>query len=639
MILLLTLATLLVANDTNTWQLNGLSVDSQSDGVKLRVESLIWPDSQPIKTIDYWCQGDLSIYPVHQCKNAQVSFNYGGQSYAATFDSAFDFRRSDWKLALSTTDEQLAVAFTSDSSIGQIELKQLNIQSITTQFMSIADIPTLPTGVFNGGLLFDLDQWLLWSSEAILFSGISYEYSDDVIVAELAGELKFNFDIREQRLSYTLSLNAGEMLLNEVYVDFSSYPVTINGEVISQQSGWYLVTTELINKQSLTLSAQVNVNESLEWRAPTVTALVTDSHHFNQQILGGVLGIYGFGNSGMSGQFEVIVATNEQPFDQWSVEFNDFYFLNERRKIAAEALHGRIDWHQNQANSDSNLNWQSLELAGLPIAAADIDFNLSQDQFVLLGAQQFPVFDGSIELQELKLGALFSESIEMNLNASILPISLKLITEKMGWPVMSGSISGDIPGMVKQGSVIEFLGALNLKVFAGDMLIENLSLERLFGVAPVIAADVKFDGFDLSLLTETFGFGLITGKLSGMINDLRITNWKTDRLDAEVYTVKTKGVKQIISQRAIDNISSLGGIKGAISKTFLRFFDDFRYKKIKLSCKLNNSVCEIGGLKNQNNQFVIVEGGGIPKINIVGFVRAINWEEFVSRLLNANYDN
>ncbi len=143
----------------------------------------------------------------------------------------------------------------------------------------------------------------------------------------------------------------------------------------------------------------------------------------------------------------------------------------------------------------------------------------------------------------------------------------------------------------------------------------------------------------MSLLTETFGFGLITGKLSGVINDLRITNWKTDRLDAEVYTVKTKGIKQIISQRAIENISSLGGIKGAISKTFLRFFDDFRYKKIKLSCKLNNSVCEIGGLKNQNNQFVIVEGGGIPKINIVGFVRAINWEEFVSRLLNANYDN
>ncbi len=151
MILLLSLTTLLVAKDTNTWQLNGLSVDSQSDGVKLRVESLIWPDSQPIKAIDYWCQGDLYIYPVHQCNNAQVSFNYGGQSYAATLDSAFDFRRSDWKLALSTTDEQLAVAFTSDSSIGQIKFKQLNIQSITTQLMSTAGIPTLPMALIACG--------------------------------------------------------------------------------------------------------------------------------------------------------------------------------------------------------------------------------------------------------------------------------------------------------------------------------------------------------------------------------------------------------------------------------------------------------------------------------------------------------
>ena len=93
----------------------------------------------------------------------------------------------------------------------------------------------------------------------------------------------------------------------------------------------------------------------------------------------------------------------------------------------------------------------------------------------------------------------------------------------------------------------------------------------------------------------------------------------------------------IFAQVAV--LPTVGGIKGAISKTFLRFFDDFRYKKIKLSCKLHNSVCEIGGIKNQDNQFVIVQGGGIPKINIVGYVRSINWEEFVRRLLNANYDN
>ena len=627
------------SNEPDSWQLEELLIKSQSNGVQVNLGSLTWQENQSIKSIDYWCPGSLSIYPKHECNGANLSFDYGGQIYAAIVNSVFNFQESDWKLALSTIDEQLAVTMSSDSDMAKIKFQQLNIESVVSQLLPNAEIPTLPTGFFDGELLFDIDQLLLKTSEHIFFKGINYEYSDDVIVAELAGEVYFEYDIRQQLLSYQLKLEAGEMLLNEVYVDFSGYPITVSGEVVIQESGGYLISTNLINKQSLAVSAQVYINKSFEWSYPSFTAVISDSYHFNQQILGNVLGIYGFGNSDMSGQFKVTATSKIQSLDQWSIVFDDYYFLNETRKIAAEALNGRIDWHQDQASNDSMLSWQSLQLAGLPIDAADINFNFSQDEFELIGSQQFPVFNGAIKLAELKLSSLFSDSIDMSLNASILPISLKLITEKMGWPIMAGSISGDIPGMVKQGSVIKFLGALDLEVFEGDMLVENLSLERLFGVAPVIAADVKFDGFDLSLVTETFGFGLITGKLSGVIDELRITNWKTDRLDAEVYTVKTKGIKQIISQRAIDNISSLGGIKGAISKTFLRFFEDFRYKKIKLSCKLHNSVCAIGGLRNQNNQFVIVEGGGIPKINIVGYVRSINWEEFVNRLINANYDN
>jgi len=52
-----------------------------------------------------------------------------------------------------------------------------------------------------------------------------------------------------------------------------------------------------------------------------------------------------------------------------------------------------------------------------------------------------------------------------------------------------------------------------------------------------------------------------------------------------------------------------------------------------------DAVCVIGGIKDKNGGFVIVQGGGIPEINILGFRRRINWHEFVDRLLNANYAN
>ncbi|MCF6301338.1 MAG: hypothetical protein L3J52_09520, partial [Proteobacteria bacterium] len=311
--------------------------------------------------------------------------------------------------------------------------------------------------------------------------------------------------------------------------------------------------------------------------------------------------------------------------------------INKKRKLMVEDLNGVINWQISNHVEKSYLQWYGLLLEGMPIRQSGIEFKFFDEILTIIGQPILPVFDGSIELKQLHLQNIFSAEIDAQVEMLINPISLQLITEKLGWPEMHGQISGSIPSMVKKGSVINFLGGLDIQVFDGHLEIKNLSLERLFGVAPVIASDIVFTGFDLEKLTETYGFGKITGKLSGTVEKLRITNWETDRLAANIYTVKDKSVKQLISQQALDHISSLGGIKGAVSKSFLRFFNDFRYKKIAFSCVLHDSVCRIGGINNTEDQFVLVEGGGLPRINIVGFTRNIDWSEFINRLLYAEY--
>lgn len=619
----------------STWKISGMNLNSDASGVQLS-SNLISYDDIHLYDVSYHCPGSLSLYPHHACQDGNVVFTYDKNTYDLSLGTQFNAENMAWSADLSALSNQLQMSLKSADSAMNIEITNLQL----AQFFTDAAHPlnTL-MAEFNGNLMANLNDFSLFNSQAIEFQGVNFEYSDDIVVAELAGSLKFDLNISAHTLNLHLDITAGEMLFDQLYIDFSSYPIAMEHKIHINDAQKYEINSEILNLQSLLITSQVLMDDEFNWAVPTFKITVIDSHHFNQNILSNVLGIYGFGNSLMSGGFEILLNSNDSLFDRWQIVFDDFYLLNEKRKIQANALDGNIYWSSNELSADSQVHWQSLLLAGMPIDEAEMRFNFSKDQLNILGSHEFPIFDGAIILKELTIESMFSEELGMTLNASVLPISLKLITEKLNWPVMSGTISGDIPGMVKKGSVIDFLGALNLTVFNGNMLVENLSMERLFAVAPVIAADVSFDLFDLAMLTETFGFGQITGRLSGKVNDLRITNWKTDRMDAQVYTVKTKKVKQKISQKAIDNISSLGGIKGAISKTFLRFFDDFSYKKIKLSCKLHNSVCQIGGLKNQNNQFVIVEGGGIPKINIVGFVREINWEEFIARLLNANYSN
>lgn len=632
-LLLLLLPVSLLA--VKTWKVSGLDVSSENSGVRLKMKNMSFGD-YVINHVNYRCPSTMGLYPQHQCQNASAEIVFNNQKYEALVDTKFNLTDDQWSLQLKSTNQQLIFSTDSNQDEGLIEFDLFQFQNL---FKGSTDSMKSINGILNGILVANFQNLAVESNVPLKFSQINYEYSDDIIVADLSGELSINFNYTDQTLNLDINLISGEMLIDQLYVNFKNYPIHLSANATSNDGVNYVVDLTVSNQQSLILNATVLVDELLNWSLPYVTIDVLDSHHFNQNILSSVLGIYGFGRTEMSGGFALHLESKSNPFDLWRINFNDFYVLNSARKVQVDALDGFINWDKIGLAEDSKINWQSLVFAGMPINAAELSFNFSNDQFKLLGAHEFSVFDGAIQLKELAVDSLFSPFVDMSLNATVLPISLKQITEKMGWPEMAGTISGDIPGMVKRGSVIEFLGALELAVFEGEMLVENLSLERLFGVAPVIAADVSFNQFNLSLLTEAFGFGQITGRLSGVVNQLRITNWKTDRLNAQVYTVKTKGVKQTISQRAIENISSLGGIKGAISKTFLRFFDDFSYKKIKLSCKLHNSVCQIGGLKNQNDQFVIVEGGGIPKINIVGFVRTINWEEFIDRLLNANYNN
>jgi hypothetical protein len=248
-----------------------------------------------------------------------------------------------------------------------------------------------------------------------------------------------------------------------------------------------------------------------------------------------------------------------------------------------------------------------------------------------------PVFDGSLLINKLVLDKIFDPEISIDFSGEVKPISIALITEKMGWPIMNGTISGFIPGMKKTGHSITFDGVLDIDVFDGQMQVENLSIERLFGIAPVVAGDIVFSQLNLQQITSTYDFGEITGLIKGYVKGLRITNWKANRLDAHIESIKSKGVKQTISQRAIDNISSIGGIQGALSRSFLRFFDYFRYKKIGFGCKLRNSICQMSGVKDKNENYTLIQGSGIPSINIIGFRKFIDWEVFIDRLLNAGY--
>lgn len=617
------------------WQTEGLRIWQEAGQTRMTLAQGAW-QGKTFTNVQYACPEPVSLFPKHQCQQATLSLDALNHHWSLRLDTEMDWSQGQWQIDADLFDGQLALLL--DDRVNEalpIRFNQLtwkHIQSLL-QIESLQDMQAQ----FSGDLEWNTENGHV-TSDALQITNLDNAWGDEFVAAAVGGQGSLDLDTEHIAADWHFEINQGEALMGPVYLNFSQVPLILSGSVrLNGESGWS-VQLQIKDSDSHVLVVSADLNEQGDLHNGQLHWQVSDAEKLNQNGLSSVLDLYGFKASLMEGAFDLLVEVDHQKVQSVDVSFNEFYFENTLRKLATQNLNGALHWADGSHEQVSKLTWDHLLVAGIPLGTADAKVMLHNDEVMLLGPHEWPVFDGSIAIENWQITELFSPELDMALTATINPMSLAMVTEKMGWPIMSGKLSGRIPSVVKKGPVMRFEGGLDLNVFEGKMRINDLATERLFGVAPVIAADIQFEGLNLGQVTETFDFGKITGLLSGAVRDLRVTNWKTDRLNAEIYTVKQKGIKQIISQQAVDNISSLGGIQGAVSRSFLRFFDDFKYEQIRLSCVLHNAVCQIGGLNNTGRQFTIVEGGGIPKINIVGYVRKIDWETFVSRLLHANYD-
>ena len=146
---------------------------------------------------------------------------------------------------------------------------------------------------------------------------------------------------------------------------------------------------------------------------------------------------------------------------------------------------------------------------------------------------------------------------------------------------------------------------------------------------------------DLDLLTRTFSFGNMQGRIDVDVNDLQLQDWQPARFDARIFSSAGNYPKKI-SQKAVQNISALGGAgaAAAIQRSYLSFFENFGYDRIGWRCVLRNGVCEMGGVdEGRSMSYTLVQGGGIPAITVMGYNRAVSWRELTTRIKRITQDN
>jgi len=345
-----------------------------------------------------------------------------------------------------------------------------------------------------------------------------------------------------------------------------------------------------------------------------------------------------FGQLKTSGSARGSLDINDNAVTQLALYVSGLNMEDAKGKFFMAGVNADLHWakDENTQVTPSTISWNSATAYGLSGAATRVEFLTRGLGFELTKPARLPVFDGALLVNTLTTRNLGAENAELAFDASIEPISMRLLSLAFGWPPLNGQLAGSIPGLTYRNHVLAVDGDLVASVFDGTIVGRGFKLENPLGPWPRLSADVTARRLDLALLTDTFEIGSITGRLDADLNGLELFNWSPVAFDARLYSTPGDKSKKLISAKAITSISNVGGgggtVTAALQSGLLRFFDRYRYDRIGIACRLENEVCTMSGIEPAGMGYYLVRGRGLPRIDIIGNQGRVAWPTLLAQI-------
>ena len=337
-----------------------------------------------------------------------------------------------------------------------------------------------------------------------------------------------------------------------------------------------------------------------------------------------------FGNLKVSGkadwQFEV---KNLQP-TSFELNLKNAQIEDLSGKFGLSDINAQIPWDYDIPQTVT-LSYREGHVLSVPLGKTQLQAELNRYS-VTAPKLELPVLNGALKFEDVS-AAYLGQQWYWHLKMQLAPISMNQFSQALGWPEMQGNIDGQIPLITYAGKQLNMDGNMQFNMFNGNVSMSGLRIDDPLGTVPKLYANLQMRNIDLGDLTRTFNFGAIEGKLEGDVKDLQLENWKPVHMDAIIQSADGNHLKKI-SQRAVENITAFGGegTAAALQRTFLRFFKEFNYEKIGISCQLRQDVCKMGGVESTAKGYVIVKGKGLPTVTVNGYTEYVSLSDLLARI-------
>lgn len=441
---------------------------------------------------------------------------------------------------------------------------------------------------------------------------------------------------QDWRTSAELQVDAGQLYLDPVFLDAGVAPISVSaaGDFHSASGSLGLLRLQFHHDSVATVDGSLTVAgdgtlEALDLRLLRAP-LGPVYRNYLQPFAIGTL----FDALQVAGDVEARLQWHRSADQRrLQVGFHDAGVTDDAGRFSTFGISGSLDWDQVGDADTSTLAWQGGQFYRIDFGPGTLGGRFAGRRFDLGAPVGVPLLGGGVQVDALEVTAIGTPDLQWKFRGAVQPMSLEALTSALGWPSFGGTLAGDVPSVSYTAGTITVDGSLDVEVFDGAVRIKQLSIADPFGVIPVLRADVDVHELSLAALTGTFSFGNIQGKLEGRVHGLVLKDWKPTAFDARFATPDGDDSRHRISQRAVENLASLGGAGAVLSSTFLRIFEEFSYRRLGISCRLDNGVCEMDGVAPAEQGYYIVEGGGLPpRIDVLGFNRRVDWEVLLGRV-------
>lgn len=521
-------------------------------------------------------------------------------------------------------------------SHAQISLRQWPVAWLQGLVASVWN-GRLGDGRMDADLALDVRNQQVQSSGQFTLAGVGFDTpSGKLAGSALNGDGRFSFDAGAQETQFSVQggLNGGELLLGDLYAKLPAHPLQLDVAARARRGALEVERLRVNDADALQLDGSFALDAKGALQRLRITRLHASFPAAYQRYGRTWLATLGVRDAHITGHLSGQLDWAADGLRAFAFNTDGLDLVDASGRFGVTGLRGGLDWAARGERPATTLAWHSLQLYRIEAGAAQSTWQTYTGSLELQAPFAIPVYKGQLRVARVDYRPTANQTQRLATSLAVTGVDMASLSHALGWPAFPGTLGGAIPSLRWQGDRLDLAGGLSINVFGGFIDVTQLSLQQPLGNAPVLTGNIQLSQLDLGALTSVFDFGNITGRLDGSIDDLRMVGWSPVAFKASLLA----GGGGRISQRAVNNLTVVGGggVAAGLQGAVLKLFKTFGYKRIGLNCTLHGTVCDMSGLKkDEDGGYTIVEGSGLPHLEVIGHQARVDWPTLVRRLRDA----